>query len=330
MLWFYGLRPVKDDHLVESLPHASVIFDNQEYLVSTRIQTLTTISKWIEDPTADKRVFWLHGAAGMGKSTIAHHLRKVLGEAGRLAAHFFFKRHSKDQERPDFIIGTLAYQLAHVDRPLRAVICKAIRRISPDQLFSSQFKAFILSALLAGSFPLPVVIILDALDEYDDALKFLGVLAQSVPHFPPNVKLFLTSRYEPEIESRMLRLGVEMLELRSASARAMTALFTERLGATEGWRNRPPTQDQISQLVLSADGLFGWAGTACNLIAQARLGAPDQILNQVLLSQSEHRLLSESPLDSLYAAALEHLFPKTSGPDLHAKNFQRVFGAGTT
>jgi hypothetical protein len=316
----------KDITLLEKLPRPSITFDDQEYLASTRRYTLAKIVQWIENPAPENRVFWLHGATGMGKSTIARYLRKTLGDAGRLAAYFFFKRGSKDQERPDFVIGTLAYQLAHIEQRLKSAICNVIRNPPSDQLFPSQFKAFILNSLQAASFSLPIVIIIDALDEYNDALKFLDVLVEFIPQFPSNIKVLLTSRHEPDIESRISKLGPETLELRSASTRAMTALFEERLRAIQGWQIDHPTPDQISQLVGLADGLFGWASAACNLIANPLLRPPDHILNEILSPQSDYRRASENHLDDLYIAALRHLFPKLR-PDLHAENFQRVFRA---
>ena len=194
-------HPAQDRELLEGLPHAPLTFARREYLVSSRTDELTKISDWIENTAADRRIFWLHGAAGMGKTTLSRHLRNVLSESGRLAAHFFFSRNNQKQEDPGFIIGTLAYQLAHVDQEMGNVICKAIRSRSSDQQFSSQFQARVLNPLLAASFPLPMVIILDALDEYKDIVDLLDVLIELVPKMPRNVKIFLTSR--PTFQSRL-------------------------------------------------------------------------------------------------------------------------------
>jgi hypothetical protein len=138
----------------------------------------------------------------MGKSTLSSHLRDVLGRTGRLAAYFFFSRNDQKQEDPAFIIGTLAYQLALADQGLRGVICDAIRSPSPDQQFSPQFRARVLNPLLVASFPQPMVIVLDALDEYKDIVHLLDVLVELVPKMPPNIKLFVTSRQERQIETR--------------------------------------------------------------------------------------------------------------------------------
>jgi NACHT domain len=239
-----------------------------EYLASSHTDVLIKIAEWIEDPAADKQVFWLHGAAGMGKSTIAIHTMKVLQEAGRLAGHFFFDRNDKKQEDPGFIIGTLAYQLALLDQNMRAVVCEAIQFPSSEQQFLSQFKAHVLNALLVGSFSLPMVIILDALDEYKDILDFLNVLIKLVPSFPPHIKLFLTSRPDKQFKGPMAELKAEEWELGSATHHVMEHFFQKRLGAINQseWQNGPPSPDQISRLIDIADGLFVWAATACNAV----------------------------------------------------------------
>jgi hypothetical protein len=117
------------------------MFPKQEYLVSSCNNKLVKIVDWIENPATDKQVFWLCGAAGMGKSTLSSHLEDVLHRAGRLAAHFSFTCNMSKQEDPVFIIGTLAHQLALVDQGMRSVICEAIRFPCLDQQLLSQFQA---------------------------------------------------------------------------------------------------------------------------------------------------------------------------------------------
>jgi hypothetical protein len=312
---------------LERLPHASLAFTKREYLASSRTDELAKIVDWIENPAAEKQVFWLRGAAGMGKSTLSSHLRDVLGRAGRLVAYFFFSRNDKKQEDPGFIIGTLAYQLAHLDQDMGNVICEAIRSRCPDLQFSSQFQARVLNPLLVASFTLPMVIIFDALDEYKDIVDLLDVLIELIPQMPRKVKLFFTSRPDSQIEAQLRRLEAEELGLYPATDTVMGTFFRERLGSVKGWRSESPSQDQVSRLVDAAKGHFVWAATACNVIARPSNGFPDDILEQVLSPRSIFRRSAEARLDSLYHGALSHAFH--DGPESRPslENYQRVLGA---
>jgi hypothetical protein len=319
--------PAQDCELLDRLPRAPLSFAKREYLDSSRTDELNKIVNWIENSATDKRVFWLRGSAWMGKSTISSHLRDVLERAGRLAAYFFFSRNDQKQDDPGFIIGTLAYLLAHVDQDMGNVICDAIRSRCADQKFSSQFEARVLKPLLAATFPLPMVIILDGLDEYKDIIHLLDVLVRLVPKMPPNVKLFVTSRQERQIETRIRQIDPEELALFPATDSVMEAFFLDRLRSVEGWRNKSPSQDQISRLVDAAKGHFVWAATACNVIAHPSNGFPDNIVEQMLSPQPIFPHSVEARLDYLYHGALSHAFPDGPESRLSQENYRRVLGA---
>jgi tetratricopeptide (TPR) repeat protein len=327
---FFAYRaphPNQDRELLERLPRAPLRFATREYLVSSRTDELNKIVNWIENSPADKRVFWLCGAAGMGKSTLSSHLRDFLRRASRLAAYFSFSRNDKKQEDPAFIIGTLARQLALVDQGMGRVICDAIRSPSLDEQFASQFQARVLNPLFAASFPLPMVVILDALDEYKDILQLLDVLVELVPKMPPNVKLFFTSRPESQIETRMHQLDAEELGLYRATYSVMEAFFLDRLSSVKGWQSKSPSLDQISRLADAAKGHFVWAATACTVIACPSNGFPDDIVEQILSPRPISPHSAEARLDSLYHGALSHAFPDGPNSRTSLENYRRVLGA---
>lgn len=90
----------------------AALFDSREVeehggcLEGTQIETLNTIQSWVEDPDAPF-VFWLHGLAGTGKSSVALtvaqrlHQRKPFATPGRprssllLGASWFFNNNDK-------------------------------------------------------------------------------------------------------------------------------------------------------------------------------------------------------------------------------------------
>lgn len=316
-----------DRELLERLPRPPLAFSKRDYLPSSRTDELAKIIGWIESSTADKRVFWLSGGTGMGKTTLSSHLRDSLRRAGRLAACFFFSRNDKKQEDPGFIIEALAYQLAQVDQDMANVICKAIRSRHPDQQFSSQFQAWVLNPLLAASFPLPMVIIFDALDEYKDIVDLLDVMTEIVPKMPRNIRILFTSRPDAQIQVRMRKLNAVELGLYPAAQNVIETFFRERLRSVEGWRSVSPAQDQILRLVDAAKGHFMWAATACSVVANPSNGYPDDILEQILSPHSLFRHSAEARLDSLYHGALSRAFPDRPEATPSLENYRRVLGA---
>jgi hypothetical protein len=67
---------------------------------------------WLNDEQ-DKRVFWLNGLAGTGKSTIAQTFAETSFADGKLGASFFCSRNFDDRSNLRTIFPTLAFQLAH-------------------------------------------------------------------------------------------------------------------------------------------------------------------------------------------------------------------------
>ncbi|KAK5689931.1 hypothetical protein LTR17_026112 [Elasticomyces elasticus] len=80
-------------------------------LPGTRTDLLGEISKWTANPQG-KRIFWLCGKAGVGKSTISRTIANDLDEEGRLGASFFFKRGRADRSHANLFFPTIARQLA--------------------------------------------------------------------------------------------------------------------------------------------------------------------------------------------------------------------------
>ena len=77
----------------------------------TRREVLVQIEGWLKDKE-DKRVFWLNGLAGTGKSTIAQTFAEMSFADGELGASFFCSRDFEDRSNLRSILPTLAFQLA--------------------------------------------------------------------------------------------------------------------------------------------------------------------------------------------------------------------------
>ncbi|EAU93311.2 NWD2 [Coprinopsis cinerea okayama7 len=109
----------------------------------TRRRALETIEHWGTLPRADrrKRLFWLHGPVGMGKTAIAQTIAEEFEAKGILGASFFFSRTDPNRDRAERFVASLALQLAisipalkpHVGAALRANPA-ILRKALPIQL----------------------------------------------------------------------------------------------------------------------------------------------------------------------------------------------------
>jgi adenylate kinase family enzyme len=150
-----------------------------------------------------KRLFWLNGLAGTGKSTIAQTFAKTTFTDGKLGASFFCSRDFEDKSNIQNIFPTLAFQLAYRYPKFRKALLPVLRdnpHLGQDSLFSQMDKVIIGPFKATG---IATLVIIDALDECKDKQAesaILDVLSKTVDQIPL-VKFFITSRPEPQIRS---------------------------------------------------------------------------------------------------------------------------------
>jgi polynucleotide 5'-kinase involved in rRNA processing len=62
-------------------------------LENTRRNIISDIMKWIADDSIEaKKVLWVYGLAGTGKSTLSTTIAQIMSSLHRLGAFFFFNR----------------------------------------------------------------------------------------------------------------------------------------------------------------------------------------------------------------------------------------------
>ena len=164
------------EDLLKILPYAAqAAFDSRDKqhnplcLPDTRVGILTQIREWA-DSNHEKCIFWLNGMAGTGKSTIALTVAREYDQKGRLGASFFFSRGGGDLGSSSKVFTTLATQLAEKSPDLKRYICEAVAEnadIGNKGLYDQWNKLILqpLSRLNKSSFPLPLILLIDALDE---------------------------------------------------------------------------------------------------------------------------------------------------------------------
>jgi hypothetical protein len=128
---------------------------NSTCLPNTRTELLHHIQGWAKDKSG-KPIFWLNGAAGTGKSTIARTVARTFADQRQLGASFFFKRGEGERGNATRFFTTIATQLAARVSEIRPGIKKAIEA-DPDvseKALKDQFEKLIFhAALRSGTSP---------------------------------------------------------------------------------------------------------------------------------------------------------------------------------
>jgi len=311
----------------------------------TRRDVLSQLERWSNDEQ-DKRVFWLNGLAGTGKSTIAQTFAETSFADGKLGASFFCSRDSDDRSNLQSIFPTLAFQLAHRYPHFRQKLL-AVLTASPDverETPYSQMQKLIVEPFQATK--IQTLIIIDALDECQDeepASALLSVLSRYVDKIP-FVKFFITGRPEPRIRSgfrlESLRPHTDILKLHDVERCSVDSdikLFLKsrlmditknrsNCDLTEGWSTPQgwPTLQDIDALCRKAAGFFIYAATVVRFVA-SEYHPPNERLALIISLPQDTSHEGGLGIDLLYTQVLGQAFHDIDqGFSLHLKS---VLGA---
>ncbi|KAJ8592438.1 hypothetical protein M405DRAFT_787500, partial [Rhizopogon salebrosus TDB-379] len=168
---------VKLRRIAEDLDFKDMVYVNgagrdtsKRCLPGTREDILKKIKDWVDETGEDvKRVFWLSGTAGKGKSAIAHTIANWFDERGGPGACFCFDRTREAEQRYEKIFTTMAHDLADRDPIMRRALVSAARdnELRHTKDIARQWKKFILGPVDEASQAVdaPVLMVIDALDE---------------------------------------------------------------------------------------------------------------------------------------------------------------------
>jgi Mrp family chromosome partitioning ATPase len=294
-------------------------------LEGTRTQLLDEISVWMADPSA-KLVYWLTGVAGTGKTTIAQSVASMAKKRKCLAATFFFSRTggSADRRRAAAVIPTIAYQLAYRYEVLRDCICGATStdRDVSERYVAMQAKTLLVDALGSSrqALPLPLVIVLDALDECDkengrEGGDLIPILLHSLEKLSFNIKIFVTSRPEPSIKNMFSRADIHGSTVGLALHRDIEqSIVREDIGrylrhefdklAHERFVPPPfPLETDLQTLVDRAGNLFIYVRTIVMYVS-SDVEDPINQLADVLRADADRASEQFADLDVLYTQIL--------------------------
>ncbi|KAB5591588.1 Lissencephaly-1 [Ceratobasidium theobromae] len=325
-----------DDHVTETklskIPRAPSAGYNstqastvgrRECTPHTREQVLSDLKAWRKSKEVGK-IFYLNGMAGTGKTTISNTLCASLDGEHGLGASFFCTRQLPECRKVDIIFPSIAYQLARFSHPFRAALSQALEE-DPDAhalTLRAQFERMILGPLhkVEASFPANVVVVIDALDECEDAGGVGQILQVLLEHGSSQpIKYFVSSR--PEMEIRRWIGGMESQLILHELEKEIVEEDIERYLRAE-LKSMSLSEHQVSTLVKRAGVLFIYAATVVRYLA---LDDPSVVseerLDDILGLQSEETSDQYEQVDALYGAILASVFNK---PALKARERDRI------
>ncbi|XP_006463960.1 hypothetical protein AGABI2DRAFT_120767 [Agaricus bisporus var. bisporus H97] len=306
-------------------------------LPGTRLAILERCIYFIANCEGEKKIRWVVGSAGVGKSAIMQSVADTPNLPVTCHVSVFFSINGRDDGTKAII--TLSYQFAAKSAVYRQLIESEIAR-DPSLLQSSisvQFEKFIIEPFIHDhrlSSSSRVLAIIDGLDEcknprtQQELLRLISDFCIKYPSSP--VVWLIASRPERHITSFFARANVtlayekEEIHVDSDDGRADVERFlreelkdikeaSDALDPHSEW----PEELDLLKLANASGGLFAYAHTAIRYIDDSNIGNPVSQFSDVLnvidkvpmtgISREEHPM---ALLDALYARILFNVPPK--------------------
>jgi WD40 repeat protein len=299
-------------------------------LEHTREDVLGKLHDWINQYSPRLSIFWLAGMAGTGKTTIAKTFCDQLAQSRKLSASFFALRQAADRRDPSNIVRTLAYDLVYALPSVRSPILEFLRStpavtdIALQKLVNELLARPLVSARLSAASNSCVVCVIEALDECENVGNMPGgmlvpLMAAALREQP--VKLLITSRLEPSIQSMLNSLAPDSFRLHNVDEHVVArdvqhyleAGFSEIVRthnlSNDGW---PPEHD-IATLTARTKHLFIYAATVLRYVDNSHYHPPSRLAE--LLGQND--VVTDNPyamVDMIYQQVFLNA-TQTSGRD---------------
>ena len=280
-------------------------------MAGTREDVLTCIKTWLHDLNGPN-IFWLSGSPGSGKTTIAS---TVVADFQCFFGQFFFCRDEAELRDPNNLWRYIASDLSLASNDLRKSIAQALETQKAKIRgldISMQFEHLIAKPLQQafGTSVMPLLIVVDALDECDSYEKLLPSLV-SWSHLPKSSKLLITSRSYSNIQSSLCSISVHHNlntghGVSSHTSDDLEKYFIARFSEVTGLPLKWPGPAKVSFLVRKAAGLFIWAKSAMDFIMH-KGGDPEERLNIISADSGEGIDVVDSLYHQVISVALQGL-----------------------
>ncbi|KAH6888789.1 hypothetical protein BKA70DRAFT_1572891 [Coprinopsis sp. MPI-PUGE-AT-0042] len=290
-----------------------------DYFPKSRVADEEGIWHWINDGRHSELALCVLGRAGVGKSTFARHLSERLQISKQLVAAIFFG-FAPPQWGVESAIKVIAHQLGRAHPAAVESISQAIRLYGgPSVPLEVQIKKFILEPIRQLQYPYPLVIVLDALDQW----PLHPSLINALPTLTTQASLLrLVILGRPGLQDRFDNVSTAIRKLLDVPNEVMGDYFNSRFDKIHWKIGGKPDKAAITQLVAKADGLFIWTATVCSLLEdEVCCPNPEETLAAIL--QSRRSVGETDIMATLYHNAIALLFPKTE----HKEKLKAYLGA---
>lgn len=278
---------------------AAVVGTEAPCLEGTRRDILHRIQDWAESP-AGEVIFWLHGMAGTGKTSVSLTVANALSTRqpfaeGRdppvsafLGASFFFKQGDATRNGTKTFFPTLAQCLAQGFPDLKTQIADSVAKNLQigSKAPLQQLDGLVVKPLLVLDentlMPVRLVIVVDALDEcvsQKEVRDLIGMLEALEVLHQVQIRVLITSRRDDHILKAFGKLPDTMyrhsvLDKVQSTAEEdgmddITRYLTHTLARIADDYDVEPDwidEDSIARLGKQADGLFIYAATICRFL----------------------------------------------------------------
>ncbi|CAG7852082.1 Vegetative incompatibility protein HET-E-1 [Serendipita indica DSM 11827] len=261
-------------------------------LPGTRVQILQEIRQWRLDPIADKRIFWLCDVGGSGKSTVTLTMCKEWDNTKDvLAGRFFFSKNARQTSETDDFCSVFAEDIGARNKIILKQI-KMIKEEDPHLLGRGLYHQF--AKLIEEPLQLAttdIVLVIDAVDECKKKMRgeLIELLVEKLSSMP-KLKLFITSRPEPDIVAILQgRAIVRGMHFKMHGKEQQSNLDDIRAYVDVHLVDLL-TEPQRSQIVERSNGLFIWITTAHLELQQAQGPAAVGTTLKSLLTRGRGRM----------------------------------------
>jgi hypothetical protein len=242
---FNYLNPISyDDDLTKHLSR----FTGRDWV-------MREVDEWL---TSSRRILWITGEAGVGKSALAAWLCEKRPD---VAAYHFCRFGNSDRVDAHKVLFSLAYQLStqlpvYQDRLNASPLDKTLIETNVATIFNRLFVN-----LLTDTVPIsekPLVLLIDALDEAttNGSNELAALIRAEFDRLPPSLRLIVTSRpHEQEINFALQALDPWQLDAgRSENLEDIREYLSRELSPF--MTGRVPVDDVVNAILEKSEGLF--------------------------------------------------------------------------
>jgi hypothetical protein len=291
---------------------------------NTREKMLDKMWEYVTVAEPPKKILWVHGPAGAGKSAMMWSLCERLQSAGRLGGTFFFKRGHPTRGNAKALFSTIAYRIALRVSCLKSPISQVVEN-DPSLVAGTpevQFRRLILEPCQSAMSGEPVILIIDGLDECDGhqmQQEILRILGNCFSQYRNSVRIILASRPEAHISEMTCAGDFQPLNVTGSFEDVRRYLMDEfsrihRTHQTMAYIPSPwPSSDEVETLVDKSSGHFIYPSTVIKFVddpnyrpterlalvlgtrtdpePDSPFGALDELYTQILNSVPKHKRL---------------------------------------